>query len=214
MIIWFNSRKSIYEIGNLLFCSHSKVAYWKNRFNSGGIESLTAVERPGRPRSIDGRAEEEIRTKLSGSDHWKTSKTSRIVQERSGVTYTRRHVRRMAKAWGYSLTTPRKKHKNSVSLEEVEKFKKNRKGMTAVCMDESVFVYDSAVRKVWAKNGNKPRITTTVSHMKIFEFGTVALDGSTLFRSYESMNLKIFIRYLNTLKREYRRFVLFYDDAP
>ena len=73
------------------------------------------MERPGRPRSIDGRAEEEIRTKLSGSDHWKTSKISRIVQERSGVTYTRRHVRRMAKAWGYSLTTPRKKHKNSGS---------------------------------------------------------------------------------------------------
>jgi hypothetical protein len=56
--------------------------------------------------------------------------------------------------------------------------------MTAICMDESVFVYDSAVRKVWAKKGSKPRIMTTGSHKKIFEFGSVVLDGSTLFRGH------------------------------
>jgi transposase len=86
--------------------------------------------------------------------------------------------------------------------------------MTAVCMDESVFVYDSIVRKVWAKKGSKPRIMTTGSHKKIFEFGSVALDGSTLFRSYDGMNSRVFISYLNTLKREYGRFALFYDGAP
>ena len=86
--------------------------------------------------------------------------------------------------------------------------------MTAVCMDESVFVYDSAVRKAWAKKGSKPRVVTTGSHRKILEFGSVALDSSTLFRSYGRMNSGIFIRYLNTLKREYGKFVLFYDGAP
>ena len=86
--------------------------------------------------------------------------------------------------------------------------------MTAICMDESVFVYDSVVRKVWAKKGSKPRIVTTGSHRKVFEFGSVALDGSTLFRSYDRMDSGIFISYLNTLKREYGRFVLFYDGAP
>ena len=80
-------------------------------------------------------------------------------------------------------------------------------------MDESLFVYDSIDRKVWAKRGTKPKIMTTGSHKKIFEFGTVALDGSTLFRSYESMNSKIFISYLNTLYREYGRFILFNDGA-
>ena len=86
--------------------------------------------------------------------------------------------------------------------------------MTAICMDESVFVYDSIVRKVWAKKGSKPMIVTTVSHKKIFEFGSVALDKSTLFRSYDRMDSKIFISYMNTLKREYGKFVLFYDGAP
>lgn len=86
--------------------------------------------------------------------------------------------------------------------------------MTAVCMDESVFVYDSIVRKVWARKGSKPRIITTGSHKKIFAFGAVALDGSTLFRSYESMTSREFIAYLNALKRKYGKYVLFYDGAP
>ena len=103
------------------------MAYWKKRFNGGGLEGLRTAERPGRPGSIDGRTEEEIRTELSGSDHWSTSEISRIVEEKSGVTYTRRHIRRMAHEWGYSLITPRKKHRNSASPEEVEKFKKSRK---------------------------------------------------------------------------------------
>ena len=48
--------------------------------------------------------------------------------------------------------------------------------MTAVCMDESVFVYDSVVRRVWAKKGSRPRVMTTGSHKKIFEFGSVTLN--------------------------------------
>jgi hypothetical protein len=64
------------------------------------------------------------------------------------------------------------------------------------------------------KERRKPRIVTTGSHRKIFEFGSVAMDSSTLFRSYGRMNSGIFISYLNTLKREYGRFVLFYDGAP
>ena len=40
------------------------------------------------------------------------------------------------------------------------------------------------------------------------------MDSSTLLRSYGKMNSGIFISYLNTLKMEYGRFVLFYDGAP
>ncbi len=65
--------------------------------------------------------------------------------------------------------------------------------MTAICKEESVFVYDSNVRKIWAKKGSKPTIVTTETHKKIFEFGSVALDKSTFFRSYYRMDSKIFI---------------------
>jgi transposase len=81
-------------------------------------------------------------------------------------------------------------------------------------MDESVFVYDSMVRRVWAKRGSKPRVIVTGSHKKVFLSGAVALDGTTLFRSYEGITSKEFISYLNAVKRKYRKFVLFYDGAP
>ena len=81
MIIWLKSIKSTYKIGDLLFCSHSRVVYWKKRFNSGGLEGLRTAEIPRRPGSIDGRTEEEIHTELSGRAHWKTSK---IFRDRSG----------------------------------------------------------------------------------------------------------------------------------
>ena len=124
MIIWLKSGKSTYEIGDLLFCPHSKVVYWKKRFESGGIDGLKTLGRSGRPGSINSSTEEEIRTELSGRDHWKTTEISKIIEEKSGVRYTRRHIRRMAQEWGYALITPRKKHKASASDEEVDQFKK------------------------------------------------------------------------------------------
>ncbi|MEM3193216.1 MAG: transposase [Candidatus Parvarchaeota archaeon] len=81
-------------------------------------------------------------------------------------------------------------------------------------MDESVFVYDSIVRRVWGKKGSRPRVITTGSHKKVFEFGSVALIGSTLFRSYDSMTSREFKGYLNALKRKYGRYTLFYYGAP
>lgn len=92
---------------------------------------------------------------LSGRDYWKTSDIFAMVERRSGIKYTTRHVRRFMQKWGYSLMTPIKKHGKSVSPEEVEQFKRNqqkyqslRKGMSAVCMDESAFVYDSIIKRV------------------------------------------------------------------
>lgn len=69
MIVWLKSGKPTYEIGDLLFCPHSKVVNWKKRFNGGGLEGLRTAERPGRQGSIDVKAGDEISTELSGRDH-------------------------------------------------------------------------------------------------------------------------------------------------
>jgi transposase len=129
MIVWLKSGESSYEVAERLFCPQSKVMYWKKRFEEMGIEGLNTVARSGRPPLMTDNVREEIRTELSGRDHWKTTEVSKIVQEKSGVTYTRRHVRRMAQEWGYALITPRKKHKNSASDEEVKEFKLEFRGL-------------------------------------------------------------------------------------
>ena len=124
MILWLKSGKSSYEVGKLLFCPHSKVMYWKRRYEESEVEGLRTMEIPGRPRSIDSITETEIRTELAGKDYWKSSQITGIVREKSGVTYTQRHIRRLMQRWDYTLITPRKKHKNAASDEEVAEFKK------------------------------------------------------------------------------------------
>lgn len=85
---------------------------------------LSPIRGPNQPKSIDSRTEEEIRSELSEKDYWKSSQIISIVQEKSGVTYTQRHVRRLMQRWGYALITPRKKHRNAASDGEVAEFKK------------------------------------------------------------------------------------------
>ncbi|MDA8055953.1 MAG: winged helix-turn-helix domain-containing protein [Thermoplasmatales archaeon] len=136
MIIWLKSGDSSYEVAKRLFCPQSKVMYWKKRYEETGIEGLNTVSRSGRPPLISENAGEEIRIELSGRDHWKTSEISKIVEEKSGIRYTRRHIRRMVQEWGYSLITPRKKHKNSASPEEVEEFKKKQEKYWALSREE------------------------------------------------------------------------------
>jgi transposase len=63
----------------------------------------------------------------SGKDYWRIADISDLVEEMSGIKYTRRHIRRLMLRWGYSLITPRKKHSTAASDEEVENFKKIRR---------------------------------------------------------------------------------------
>ena len=127
MIMWLESGISSYEVGERLFCPQSKVMYWKRRYKEYGMDGLRTIEKPGRPKSIDSRTEEEIRSELSGKDYWKSSQIAILVKNKSGVTYTQRHIRRLMQKWGYALITPRKKHKNAASPEEVAEFKKSRR---------------------------------------------------------------------------------------
>ena len=83
-----------------------------------------------------------------------------------------------------------------------------------VCEDESIFVYDSIVRHVWALKGSKPRVRITGSHKKTFVFGTLSIDGRQLFRQYPNMNGDTFLKFLKCLKRKFKKFVFFYDGAP
>lgn len=83
-----------------------------------------------------------------------------------------------------------------------------------VCEDESIFVYDSVVRAVWARKGSKPIALKTGSHRKTCVFGAIGMDGRQLFRQTKDIDHLEFIRFLNALKRKFKKFLLFIDRAP
>ena len=56
--------------------------------------------------------------------------------------------------------------------------------MEIFVQDESIFVYDSLVRKKWTAKRVRPKVIITGSHQKTCVFGTLSLDGRQLFRQY------------------------------
>lgn len=82
-----------------------------------------------------------------------------------------------------------------------------------VVQDESIFIYDVKIRKVWVVKGSKPVILTTGSHRRTVVFGALADDGTQLFRQKKNGDAENFLPYLDDLRRKYPFLVLFLDRA-
>lgn len=97
--------------------------------------------------------------------------------------------------------------KNSAYLARLEK------KWRIVVEDESIFIYDVKLRKVWVVKGRKPVILTTGSHRRIVLFGSLADDGTQLYRLKKNGDAENFLPYLDELRKKYPRMVLFLDRA-
>ena len=97
--------------------------------------------------------------------------------------------------------------KNSAYLARLER------KWRVVAEDESIFVYDVKLRKVWVVKGRTPLILTTGSHRRTVAFGSLADDGTQLFRQKKNGDAENFLEYLSELRRKYPFMVLFLDRA-
>jgi hypothetical protein len=82
-----------------------------------------------------------------------------------------------------------------------------------VCMDESFFIYDSLVRRVWIRKDSRPVVTVTGSHRHSVLYGALSLDGRQLFRQYDDFDGESFFDYLKVIHRKFGRCLLFLDKA-
>jgi hypothetical protein len=87
------------------------------------------------------------------------------------------------------------------------------RGFTIVCLDESFFIYDSLVRRVWIEEGSRPVVTVTGSHEHSCLFGALSLDGRQMFRQYDAFDGETFYDYLKQVHRKFGRCILFLDKA-
>jgi len=88
-----------------------------------------------------------------------------------------------------------------------------KSGRAALCEDESIFIYDSLSRYIWAPQGTKPIILTTGSHRRTCLFGALSLEGRQLFRQYPNVNGENFLKYLKKLKKKFSPMLLFLDRS-
>jgi len=96
---------------------------------------------------------------------------------------------------GGSVKVPRKRFVNTASNKEKKQFQKKTKkiishipdGFTVVVVeDESIFVHDALIRRMWTPKGIRPIVTVTGSHQKTCVFGTITIHGKQLFRQYKT----------------------------
>lgn len=80
--------------------------------------------------------------------------------------------------------------------------------------DESIFVHDLHIRRKWIIRRKRPVVTVTGSHNnKTIIFGVISTDGKQLFRQYDRFDSQTFIRYLEQVRKKFKKFILFVDRA-
>jgi Icc-related predicted phosphoesterase len=80
--------------------------------------------------------------------------------------------------------------------------------------DESIFIHDLYIKRKWIVRQKRPIVTVTGSHDKTIIFGVLSNDdGKQLFRQYDQFNSYSFIRYLDEVKKKFKKFVMFVDRA-
>jgi len=124
MVIWMKEGISSYEVGNRLRCPHSKVLYWKYRFDKEGISGLKTRPRPGKPSKLAKDKKKHIKQILGEGKLWKNKWVSDLIYKETGVIYSQRHVVRLLHAWGFEKIRPRKEHSEADEQERKEFSKK------------------------------------------------------------------------------------------
>lgn len=91
-------------------CSHHKVLYWKQRYESEGLKGLETKSVSGRPSRLKPPDEKKISSflvKNSVKSGWNIKYIREYVQKEGGVLYSLRHTMRLAQKWGMGRITPR-----------------------------------------------------------------------------------------------------------
>jgi len=118
---------SSYDVGREHHCPHSKVLYWKYRFEEEGLPGLRDKPKSGRPQKISSTEMERIKRIVKGKEYTTATEVLKLVHEQTGVRYSLMHVTRLLHLWGLSRQRPKRRHVNAAPDEEVERFKKGRK---------------------------------------------------------------------------------------
>ena len=85
---------------------------------------------------------------------------------------------------------------------------------TLVSLDESIFFYDSLVRRVWIDEKKRPIVrVTTGSHKHSCIFGAISLEGKQIFRQNDRFNGDTFLSFLKIIHSKFPKCYLFMDKA-
>src|SRR6476469_4843386 len=69
------------------------------------------------------------------------------------------------------------------------------------------------MRRKWIVTHQRRVVTVAGSHSKTIIFGALSSDGKQLLRQHDRFDSQTFIRYLEQLRKKFKKFVIFVDRA-
>ena len=126
MVLKLHNGLSSYDVGRQHNCPHSKVLYWKYRFEQEGLTGLRDRPKSGRPHKVSSAEMKRIRRIVEGKGYTTATEVLKLVHEQTGIQYSLMHITRLLHSWGLSRKRPSRRHINAASDEEVKRFKKRR----------------------------------------------------------------------------------------
>lgn len=79
---------------------------WRKRWNEGGYEGLIPNFSGGAPPQLSEEDMEKLKDMLKAQDDWTTKEVRQLIQEKFGVSYTERHIRRLLRSFGMKHGKP------------------------------------------------------------------------------------------------------------
>lgn len=117
------------EAAKTFRCVHSKIDYWRKRYDAHGLKGLQTKVRCGRPKKINCDAERKLKrivSKHNVKQGWRTKQVKELIAQESGVTYSFRHTIRILHSWGLSKLKPRPRYAFSKQEDRNEFLKKTK----------------------------------------------------------------------------------------
>jgi transposase len=120
-------RKPRKEVAKELRMTYRNLQYIIASYKKKGIEGLKYRKPPGKTPKITEEKKEKIIKILDSNPYgWETKNIRDTIIKQAGVTYTNRHITRIAHKWGYAKVVPRPRNRR-MSPSALYQFKKKQR---------------------------------------------------------------------------------------
>jgi len=177
---------------------------WLKRWNDGGFEGLKPEFRGGRTPKLSREERGELKRMLERRDDWTTREVRSLIQDRFGVMYSIRSIRRILRSLGmkYGKPYPRDYRRPEDAEDRlkraVERSLKDEKRVLLGFLDECSPQTDSNTQRVWSFG--KPKIRKNTTRYKANTFGFYAPAGESLISFKENSRKENVCKFLEEIR--------------
>jgi transposase len=220
------------EISEILGRDYDTILEWVKAYNEHGLQGLNSVKPSGRPSSLSGEQQEEVKNTVKMSprsfglkfSNWNCKNLAWWIFKQFHVKLGREAVRLLLHKLGFVLIKPTykyvlaDKHERKRFLRRFRrKFKCLKKHDLMFFLDESTFKQHPLLQAKWVPRGSKEHIDTYGNHAKINVLGAFChAIGKTLHMKSKRLNSEIFMKFVRHLiaMNPDKHIVLVIDNAP